>query len=188
MGSVKFPKPKKLTPEEKREAKRKKAKRRAAPMSWRDLETLADRLHSIYVRANRDGCEMAGYPHHAKSCPGRGIHPSELQCAHGWDRGAQAVRFDLCNTFALCPSCHVKYTRNHRQGDAQWHDWMALRIGESVYQELRARARPLRQWSRGELLDVIKERLEWIHTLKRHQEWAEERVEMLASLIRKAFR
>lgn len=164
------------------------AKRKTKPMSKPELIDLADKLHSIYIRAQRNGCELAGWPHAAKECPGRDLHPSELQCAHGWDRGAHSVRYDPSNTYAIEMRCHAKYTRNHRQGDAQWHDWMAQRLGEQVYQELRERARPLRQWEAWELVLVIRERLLWIYdlpdTLRR--EWAMERIAALESKIRRA--
>lgn len=164
------------------------AKRKARPMSRPDLIDLADKLHSIYIRAQRNGCELAGWPHAAKECPGRDLHPSELQCAHGWDRGTMAVRYDPANTYAIEMRCHAKYTRNHRQGDAQWHDWMALRLGEEIYQELRDRARPLRQWGAWELVLVIRERMAWIADLPDtlHKEWAQERVASLSAKIRRA--
>ena len=184
------PKPAKRSAEERRLARKRRARaaRKAKPMSRPDLIDLADKLHSIYIRAQRDGCEMHGWPHAAKECPGRGLHPSALQCAHGWDRGTMAVRYDPENTYAIEMRCHAKYTRNHRQGDAQWHDWMALRLSEGIYQELRERARPIRQWEPWELVLVIRERLAWIAELPDtlRKEWAQERVAALDAKIRKA--
>ena len=185
-----LPKPVKLTAEQRKaaRAKARRRKRAAAPMPACELEKLADELHSVWLRAARIGCEMAGWPHRATTCGGWGMLPAALQCAHGWDRGSKAVRFDPSNTFSICAHCHVKYTRNHRQGDAQWHDWMAQRLGEGIYQELRQRARPLRQWAPWELLEVIEERLRWISEMPDtlRKEWAQGRVASMAARIRKA--
>lgn len=185
-----FPKPVKLTLAQRRKvrAKVRAEKRRTAPLSPRKLEKIADELHSVWLRASRPGCELWTYPEHrAKSCSGI-AHPSEMQCAHGWSRGCKALRFDPANTYSACPACHTKYTRGQQTSDAQWHDWMALRLGEYCYQELRARSRTVAKWQPLDLCEVIRDRVLWIHGLPDtlHKEWALTRVASMQSRIRRA--
>lgn len=82
--------------------------------SYRELLEVADRVWSAWVRAYWPCCEMCLAP----------LHPSRLQCMHGFSRQDRAIRFDPDNTFAGCPSCH----RRHTPPGASWWDWMRERL------------------------------------------------------------
>lgn len=74
----------------------------------------ADRVWSAWVRAFWDGCEVCYAP----------MHPSHLQCMHGYSRQDRAIRFSVDNTFAGCASCH----RRHTPPRADWWEWMRERL------------------------------------------------------------
>lgn len=184
--SLRFAKPVKATPEERRQARRKKARalRKAKPPGVAWLEHLADELHSILIRASREGCELAPYPaYRSKDCQGPDVHPSRLQLAHGFTRRDKSVRFDPSNTFAACPQCH----RKHSPSGAAWYGWMRERLGDSVFENVFAQARVYAKRLPDDLALIVRQRVEEIgdlpHSIRR--EWAEERLAALATRLRR---
>lgn len=59
-----------------------------------------------------------------------------LECAHGFSRSYRAVRWDRRNAFCACVGHHKFYT--HRP--LEWDLWMRERMGEELYEEIRALA------------------------------------------------
>ena len=83
-------------------------------VAYGQLLDVADKLWSIWLRAFWDGCEMCYAP----------LHPSHLQCMHGFSRQERMLRFSVDNTFAGCAACH----RRNTPPRADWWDWMRERL------------------------------------------------------------
>jgi hypothetical protein len=90
---------------------------RCATHAVRELDSLWARL----VRA-RGVCEAEG----CGKIDG-------LQAAHGFSRRYVGTRWVLLNGFCLCNGCHVYYTHE----PLGWDDFLRIRWGELVYEELR---------------------------------------------------
>lgn len=87
----------------------------------------ADRLWAAKVKA--DGlCELQGVD--GVRCGG------SLQAAHGFSRRYLGTRYVLLNGWALCAGHHRYYT----SAPLQWDALMQLRLGPTVYEELRQKA------------------------------------------------
>jgi hypothetical protein len=78
-----------------------------------------------------------------------------LQCAHGFSRSYQAVRWDDRNAFPLCRGCHVKFT--HRP--LEWDEWLRHWWGDETYCEVRALALTHVRPDLNELVAVLRERV-----------------------------
>ena len=81
------------------------------------LKAECDRLFSLKIR-ERGECE-SGRPNHA------GGH----QCAHGFSRRYQTVRWNETNAWCLCAGCHTFYTHH----PIEWDDWLVDRWGFALY-------------------------------------------------------
>lgn len=185
--SLRIPKPAKRSPEERRAARRRKARaiRKAKPPGVKWLTDLADTLHSIRIRATREGCDLAPYPwHRAKDCQGPDVHPSRLQLAHGFTRQDKGTRYAADNTFAACPQCH----RKHTPSGAAWYAWMQERLSPQVYDSVQRRAQAWSKLPAEYLLVVCRECVNEIRSLPHsiRREWAEERLAALAPKLRRA--
>lgn len=184
--SLRFAKPTKATPEERKAARKAKARarRKSKPPGVKWLTHLADDLHSIRIRACRSGCEVAAGAYPAESCLGREVHPSQLQLAHGFTRRDKGTRYDPSNTFAACPQCH----RKHTPSGAAWYSWMEERLGSAVFYEVKERASAFTKHTPEMLLEVCRQSLDEIHGLPQgiRREWAEERVLALTPRLKKA--
>lgn len=112
-----------LTPAEKlvRALKRKaKVRMLGSPLvSYRKLQSVADELWSVWVRAYGPDCEVC----HVY------FHPSAMQCMHGWSRRFKATRFHPDNTFRGCAPCH----RRNTPAGPDWYDWMEQRLGSDKF-------------------------------------------------------
>ena len=94
----------------------------------------ADAAFSLHVRTSRGRCED-DRPAHV--CKGR------MECAHGFERGNLATRYDERNVWALCQGAHFYYGLH----PLQWDEFMRRRMGLAQYEEVRAlavRAVPVR--------------------------------------------
>lgn len=184
---IRFPKPAKRSPQERKATRRRRARaaRKAKSPGVKYLTALADVLHSIRMRATREGCELAPYRwYRAKDCQGPEVHPSRLQLAHGFTRQDKGTRYAADNTFVACANCH----RKHTPSGAAWYAWMQERLGPQVYDSVQRRAQAWSKLPADYLLVVCRECLEEIghlpHSIRR--EWAEERLAALAPKLRRA--
>jgi hypothetical protein len=112
--------------------------------------TLADRMYSVALRAE----QALGFPHgprdysvaHEVGCEMCGAYmgmPESLQCAHGWSRGANTIRYHSANTFGLCWHCHHNSTptrtllrTEHADIGARWLDWCTRAVGAAAWQQV----------------------------------------------------
>lgn len=116
------PKPQKRAKKGKRTSKRRKS--RLA------LRKECDRRFALAIK-NRDAwqCVACG------SVTG-------IQCAHIVSRRYHATRWMMGNAVALCSRCHMRWTND----PLGWDDFVAARLGDAGYQELRLLAKRGVEW------------------------------------------
>lgn len=104
---------------------RKTSKRRKSRLA---LRRECDRRFAWAVK-QRDGWQC-------RAC-GKGQNQATIQCAHICSRRYHSVRWSMANAMALCAGCHVRFTND----PLAWDDFVAERIGEAGYMELKRLAR-----------------------------------------------
>ena len=127
-------------------------------LTTRALINKLDRVFSRYIRM-KDADE--GGTVSCVTC-GRLFHWSEVHCGHWIKRQHQSVRFREENTGPQCVRCNL-----HMGGCQDEYAAHILRkYGQATFDDLLAKKREAKKWTRGELESLIEEYTQKVSTLE----------------------
>jgi hypothetical protein len=76
------------------------------------------------------------------------------QCAHIFNRGNKATRWDLDNMIGLCYYCHIFWA--HRC-PVEFAEWVKKEIGATKYNKIKKKSETIKIWQETELEKMLQE-------------------------------
>ena len=133
-------------------------KRRVSGLTTRALVNKLDRIFSRYTRL-KDADENGTVA--CVTC-GKLAHWSEVHAGHWIKRQYQSVRFDPRNVHAQCVADNL----HHGGKQDEYGKYIIDRYGLDAFNELLAKKRETKKWTREELENMIADYIEKVRTLE----------------------